>query len=44
MYARQNQIYEGVERDFDYDDGGEDYEQETESAETLIYIRCVHYL
>ena len=26
VYAGQNQIYEGVERDFDYDDGGEDYD------------------
>ena len=26
VYAGQNQIYEGVERDFDYEDGGEDYD------------------
>ena len=26
VYAGQNQMYEGVERDFDYDDGGEDYD------------------
>ena len=26
VYAGQNQIYESVERDFDYDDGGEDYD------------------
>ena len=26
VHAGQNQIYEGVERDFDYDDGGEDYD------------------
>ncbi|CAH3045001.1 unnamed protein product [Porites lobata] len=26
VYAGQNQIYEGVERDFDYDDGWEDYD------------------
>ena len=26
VYAGQNQIYEGVKRDFDYDDGGEDYD------------------
>ena len=26
VYAGQNQKYEGVEKDFDYDDGGEDYD------------------
>ncbi|XP_073231632.1 uncharacterized protein [Porites lutea] len=26
VYAGQNQIYEGVEKDLDYDDGGEDYD------------------
>ena len=26
VYAGQNQRYEGVERDFDYDDGGDDYD------------------
>ena len=26
VYAGQNQRYEGVERDFDYDDGGENYD------------------
>ena len=26
LYTGQNQIYEGVERDFDYDDGSEDYD------------------
>ena len=26
VYAGQNQRYEGVEKDFDYDDGGEDYD------------------
>ena len=26
VYARQNQRYEGVEKDLDYDDGGEDYD------------------
>ena len=25
VYAGQNQIFQGVERDLDYDDGGEDY-------------------
>ena len=26
LYAGQNRIYEGVEKDFDYDDGGEDHD------------------
>ena len=26
VYGGQNQIYEGVERDFNYDDGGEEYD------------------
>ena len=26
VYAGQNQIFEGVERDLDYDDGGEEYD------------------
>ena len=26
VYAGQNQRYEGVEKDFDYDDGGEQYD------------------
>ena len=26
VYAGQNQRYEGVEKDFDYDDGGDDYD------------------
>ena len=26
VFAGQNQRYEGVERDFDYDDGGDDYD------------------
>ena len=26
VYARQNQRYEGVEKDLDYEDGGDDYD------------------
>ena len=36
VYAGQNQIYEAVEKDFDYADGGEDYDW---SSTVLFFLR-----